>query len=47
MEIPRIGLGTSSLRGESALSAIESALNVGYRMLDTALLYGNQVLLCC
>lgn len=41
--IPQIGLGTATLRDEACISAIEFAASVGYRMFDTALLYGNQV----
>jgi diketogulonate reductase-like aldo/keto reductase len=41
--IPQIGLGTATLKDEACISAIEFAVSVGYRMFDTALLYGNQV----
>ena len=40
--IPCLGFGTASLKGEGAASKIEMAINEGYRMIDTALLYGNQ-----
>jgi diketogulonate reductase-like aldo/keto reductase len=43
-EVPTIGLGTSSLKGDVCVTAVHNALRAGYRMFDTALLYGNQVL---
>jgi diketogulonate reductase-like aldo/keto reductase len=40
--IPQIGLGTMQLTGEAGVQAIRTALNVGYRHLDTAAFYGNE-----
>jgi 2,5-diketo-D-gluconate reductase A len=40
--IPALGLGTYQLRGEEGIGAIVSALHTGYRLLDTALNYGNE-----
>jgi diketogulonate reductase-like aldo/keto reductase len=40
--IPAIGFGTYKLRGEDGIAAIVSALEVGYRLLDTALNYKNE-----
>ncbi|HUG50864.1 MAG TPA: aldo/keto reductase [Terrimesophilobacter sp.] len=40
--IPAIGFGTYQLRGEDGIAAIVSALHAGYRLLDTALNYGNE-----
>ncbi|GAB3030890.1 aldo/keto reductase [Parafrigoribacterium mesophilum] len=40
--IPAIGFGTYKLRGEDGIAAIVSALEVGYRLLDTALNYENE-----
>jgi 2,5-diketo-D-gluconate reductase A len=40
--IPRIGLGTWPLRGEDAARAVASALEQGYRHVDTAVRYGNE-----
>ncbi|MGH7103952.1 MAG: aldo/keto reductase, partial [Acetobacteraceae bacterium] len=42
MSLPRLGLGTWRLKGESGQKAIESALALGYRHLDTAEMYGNE-----
>ena len=41
--IPAIGLGTWSLTGEEGQAAIAAALECGYRHLDTAAFYGNEV----
>lgn len=42
-EMPVIGFGTTSLRGAGGLEAILSAIHVGYRLLDTAVNYGNEM----
>lgn len=38
----RLGFGTYSLTGEDGVDTIVTALNAGYRHLDTARLYGNE-----
>lgn len=40
--IPAVGLGTWDLRGGEAQAVVEMALEVGYRHLDTAEMYGNE-----
>ncbi len=40
--LPAIGFGTYPLKGEEAVTAIRSALDCGYRLLDTAVNYGNE-----
>jgi diketogulonate reductase-like aldo/keto reductase len=40
--IPQIGLGTMTLTGEAGVAAMKTALEVGYRHLDTAAHYGNE-----
>ena len=40
--IPQIGLGTMTLKGDICVQAVKSALQVGYRHLDTAWFYGNE-----
>jgi diketogulonate reductase-like aldo/keto reductase len=40
--IPTIGFGTYPLTGEDGTAAIASAIGVGYRLLDTAVNYGNE-----
>ena len=41
-ELPAIGFGTVSLRGEEGTAAMTSALEAGYRLLDTAVNYENE-----
>lgn len=40
--IPAIGFGTYPLKGEKGIAAMTSALEVGYRLLDTAVNYDNE-----
>jgi len=40
--IPLIGLGTWDLRGRTCVRAVEQALRLGYRHVDTAELYENE-----
>ena len=40
--MPLLGLGTWQARGRSALYAVLCALEVGYRHIDTATVYGNE-----
>src|SRR5918993_3761330 len=40
--MPRLGLGTWPMRGAECQRAIESALALGYRHIDTAEMYGNE-----
>jgi len=42
MAIPRLGLGTFRMPGLSAQPAVESALSLGYRHIDTAAMYENE-----
>lgn len=42
-EIPQIGLGTWQLHGEEAYRVVREALEIGYRHIDTAKLYDNEV----
>src|SRR5215469_14347725 len=41
-KIPAIGLGTWELRGRSCARAVEQALRLGYRHIDTAEMYDNE-----
>ncbi len=41
--IPTIGLGTMTLKGDVCVQAVKTALQLGYRHLDTADFYGNEV----
>ena len=40
-QIPQLGLGTFKLQGSSGTRAVQSALQMGYRHLDTAAMYDN------
>ncbi len=42
LELPMIGFGTFPLRGETARRAVESAIALGYRSVDTAMRYRNE-----
>ncbi|GAA0559693.1 aldo/keto reductase [Paractinoplanes ferrugineus] len=42
VEMPLLGFGTWQIRGESAYRAVRTALDAGYRHLDTATMYGNE-----
>ena len=37
-----IGLGTMTLKGDVCVQAVKTALQIGYRHLDTAAFYGNE-----
>ncbi len=41
-EIPAIGFGTYPMKGDDAVATIVSAVEAGYRLLDTAVNYGNE-----
>jgi 2,5-diketo-D-gluconate reductase B len=41
--IPMIGLGTMTLKGDVCVQAVKTALQLGYRHIDTAAFYGNEV----
>ncbi|MGN6550737.1 MAG: aldo/keto reductase [Pararhizobium sp.] len=41
-EIPSIGLGTWTLKGETCSELVAEALKQGYRHIDTAIMYGNE-----
>lgn len=40
--LPRLGLGTFRLQGDACRVAVEGALGLGYRHIDTAEMYGNE-----
>jgi 2,5-diketo-D-gluconate reductase B len=40
--IPAIGLGTMTLKGDVCVAAVKTALELGYRHIDTAERYGNE-----
>ncbi|TWC69458.1 2,5-didehydrogluconate reductase DkgB [Herbaspirillum sp. SJZ099] len=42
MSIPSFGVGTFRLTGQAVIDSVRNALDVGYRAVDTAQIYGNE-----
>lgn len=42
VEVPKLGYGTWLLEGDAAYESVLDALDVGYRHIDTARIYGNE-----
>lgn len=42
MNIPRFGLGTFRLKEQAVIDSVKTALDVGYRVIDTAQIYDNE-----
>ncbi len=42
MKMPMMGLGTFRLKGEPLLATLNTGLELGYRHIDTAQIYGNE-----
>jgi 2,5-diketo-D-gluconate reductase B len=42
ISLPRLGLGTFRMQGDVCRAAVETALGLGYRHLDTAEMYANE-----
>ncbi|NNJ15295.1 2,5-didehydrogluconate reductase DkgB [Pseudomonas putida CSV86] len=42
MTLPLFGLGTFRLRGQVVIDSVSQALELGYRAIDTAQIYGNE-----
>lgn len=42
LHVPRLGFGTSRLRGDVGYDSVRAALEIGYRHVDTAQSYGNE-----
>ena len=41
--LPAIGFGTYPMKGQECVESVHSALEAGYRLIDTAVNYGNEV----
>lgn len=41
LNLPRVGFGTYELQSDICVQAVQEALNVGYRYIDTATFYFN------
>ena len=42
VEMPMLGFGTNTLRDELGVKSVADAISVGYRLIDTAKIYGNE-----
>ena len=42
IDIPQLGLGTFRMKGAECQAAVETALELGYRHIDTGAMYGNE-----
>lgn len=42
MTVPAFGLGTFRLKGQTVIDSVRDALDLGYRAIDTAQIYGNE-----
>jgi 2,5-diketo-D-gluconate reductase B len=42
ISMPKLGLGTFRMQGDDCRAAVESALSIGYRHIDTAEMYANE-----
>jgi len=40
--MPRLGFGTNTLKGSIGVRSVSEAISVGYRLIDTAHIYGNE-----
>lgn len=45
--LPKLGLGTYRVNGAACQAAVESALSLGYRHIDTGQMYGNEAEVGC
>ena len=46
VKIPQLGLGTWFIDDHKAADAVNAAVKLGYRHIDTAQAYGNEVICC-
>lgn len=42
VKMPLVGLGTWDLRGQECIDSVSQAIQLGYRLIDTAQMYGNE-----
>lgn len=43
LAMPMLGFGTSTLNDDIAIKSVSTAISVGFRLIDTAYIYGNEV----
>ena len=46
VKIPQLGLGTWFIDDDKAADAVKATVKLGYRHIDTAQAYGNEVICC-
>ena len=46
IKIPKLGLGTWFIDDSKVAEVVREAVKIGYRMIDTAQAYGNEVICC-
>lgn len=42
VEMPMLGFGTNTLKGDIGVESVADAIKLGYRLIDTATVYGNE-----
>ena len=42
IKMPILGFGTHTLRGDTCVRCVSEAISLGYRLIDTATIYGNE-----
>lgn len=42
LQMPRLGLGTMTLNGDVGVRCVADAISLGYRLIDTAMIYGTE-----
>jgi len=42
IKMPLLGFGTNTLKGEICIRSVSDAISLGYRLIDTATVYGNE-----
>ena len=42
IKMPMLGFGTNTLRGDVCIESVSDAISLGYRLIDTATVYGNE-----
>ena len=42
LNMPILGFGTNTLKGPTCVRSVSDAISVGYRLIDTAMIYGNE-----
>jgi hypothetical protein len=42
LKMPRLGFGTMTLNGDVGIRCVADAISLGYRLIDTAMIYGTE-----